>query len=150
MSNGNGLPPIRLTESDRARLQRLSQASMERFPETADYLAREIERARVVAPDHVGFVRMGSWVEFRDDRTGQVRRVVLVYPDQADVSAGRISVMTPIGAALIGLSDGQSIEWRTPAGEARSLTVVGIGDAAEEGGAPHAEESGAPTALPPS
>jgi regulator of nucleoside diphosphate kinase len=69
---------------------------------------------------------MGSEVEFRDDTTGKVRRVTLAYPDAADIDAGRISVLTPIGAALIGLSVGQSIEWQTPAGGWRSLTVLGV------------------------
>ena len=64
-------------------------------------------------------VTMGSSVEFRDDVTGQVRCVVLVYPDKADVSAGRTSVLTPVGAALIGLSKNQSIDWETPAREGR-------------------------------
>ena len=71
-------------------------------------------------------VTMGSSVEFRDDFTGQVRRVVLVYPDKADVTAGRISVLTPVGAALIGLSKNQSIDWETPARERRSLTVLSV------------------------
>ena len=69
---------------------------------------------------------MGSSVEFRDDVTGQVRCVVRVYPDKADVSAGRISVLTPVGAALIGLSKNQSIDWETPARERRSLTVLSV------------------------
>ena len=71
-------------------------------------------------------VTMGSSVEFRDDVTGQVRRVVLVYPDKADVTAGRISVLTPVGAALIGMSKNQSIDWETPARERRSLTVLSV------------------------
>lgn len=47
---------------------------------------------------------MGSRVTFRDDVTAQVRTVVLVDPEEADLSEGRISVLTPVGAALIGLS----------------------------------------------
>jgi regulator of nucleoside diphosphate kinase len=69
---------------------------------------------------------MGSEAEFRDDATGQVRRVTLVYPQEADLEAGKISVLTPIGAALIGLSAGQSIEWHTLRGERRSLTVLRV------------------------
>ena len=129
---GHTLPPITLTVADRERLERLANASMVRFPQTAEYLAREIERARIQADHHSrGFVRMGSCVEFRDDATGQVRRMTLVYPDQADVMAGKISVLTPVGAALIGLSRNQSIEWQTPAGNWRSLTVLSIAEADE-------------------
>ncbi|MCC6780044.1 MAG: nucleoside diphosphate kinase regulator [Hyphomicrobiales bacterium] len=128
MTGSSRLPPITLLASDRERLARLAQAGMSRFPETAEYLAREVERARIVEPDQDGeaFVKMGSWVQFRDNDTGGVRCMTLVYPDRADVTLGRISVLTPVGAALIGLSEGQSIEWQTPAGERRSLTVLAV------------------------
>lgn len=130
MTHSNRLPPITLLASDRDRLERLSRAGMARFPETAEYLAQEIERAVVLEPgeDNGQFARMGSSVVFRDHASGNVRRVTLVYPEGADVAAGKISVLTPIGAALIGLSKGQSIEWRTPAGERRTLTVVAVGE----------------------
>jgi regulator of nucleoside diphosphate kinase len=76
----SGLPPIAMTIADRERLERLANASIARFPQTAEYLAREVERARTLEPGHDGrqFVRMGAWVEFRDDRSGQMRRVSLI------------------------------------------------------------------------
>ena len=128
MANFTRWPSIRLIMADRERLERLANASMHRYPATADYLAHEIERARIVEPTDASedLVTMGSSVEFRDDVTAQVRRVVLVYPDKADVTAGRISVLTPVGAALIGLSKNQSIDWETPARERRSLTVLSV------------------------
>jgi regulator of nucleoside diphosphate kinase len=73
-----------------------------------------------------GLVKMGSRVTFRDDVTLQVRAVTLVYPGEADVSQGKISVLTPVGAALIGLSVSQSIEWETQSGGRRSLTVLAV------------------------
>jgi regulator of nucleoside diphosphate kinase len=73
---------------------------------------------------------MGSIVRFRDDTTAQTREVTLVYPDRADIAAGRVSVLTPIGAALIGLSEGQTINWQTPAGDWRPLTVLSVSAAA--------------------
>lgn len=123
------LPPITLNSVDAERLLHLADIARQRQPDTADFLSREVERANVVSPSQMlpGVVAMGSEVEFRDDTTGQVRRVTLVYPHEADVSAGRISVLTPIGAALVGLSVGQSIEWDTPLGEQRSLTVLRVG-----------------------
>ena len=132
MSVSTRLPPIAMTMEDRKRLELLANAGMARFPQAADFLAREIERARVVEGDCNGqhLIRMGTALSFRDDGTGQVRDVTLVYPEDADVSAGKISVLTPIGAALIGLSPGQSIEWETPAGDSRSLTVISVGDPA--------------------
>jgi regulator of nucleoside diphosphate kinase len=125
--NNRKLPPITLHPEDRERLEALALASLERFPQTAGYLAREVERARSVeANDGTPFVRMGSHVTFRDDTTGQVREVVLTYPDRADIAAGRVSVLTPIGAALIGLSKGQTINWQAPAGDWRPLTVLSV------------------------
>jgi regulator of nucleoside diphosphate kinase len=122
------MPPITLTRLDSERLERLARASMTRVPRTAAYLAHELDRANVVehSDGNCDFVRMGSLVTYRDDGTGQVRRITLVYPEQADVSAGKISVLTPVGAALIGLSPDQSIEWLSPIGERRSLTVLAI------------------------
>jgi regulator of nucleoside diphosphate kinase len=122
------LPPITLTTADSERLSRLADAAAETFPRTADFLGREINRAQIVDRTEAlpGLVKMDSEVEFRDDVTGQVRTIRLVYPQDADMSAGRISVLTPVGAALIGLSAGQSIEWQAPSGGWRSLTVLSV------------------------
>ena len=127
------LPPITLTTTDSARLQRLVSAAESTFPRTADFLSREIERAEIVDSISLlpGVVVMGSEVEFRDETTGQVRRVTLVYPNEADVAVGRISVLTPIGAALIGLSVSQTMEWETPGGERRSLTILSVSRTAD-------------------
>jgi regulator of nucleoside diphosphate kinase len=122
------LPPITLTTTDSDQLSRLVDAAAETFPRTADFLGREINRAQVIDRSKAlpGLVMMESEVEFRDDVTGQVRTITLVYPKDADMNAGRISVLTPVGAALIGLSAGQSIEWQTPTGGRRSLTVLSV------------------------
>jgi regulator of nucleoside diphosphate kinase len=68
---------------------------------------------------------MGSTVLFRSD-DGQHRRVTLVFPGEADISRDRISILTPIGIALIGLSEGQSITWVTRDGRERGLTVLSV------------------------
>lgn len=122
------LPPITLTRPDAERLDRLVAAAETTLPRTADFLARELARARVVEPSArpSGVAAMGSKVEFRDDTTAGVRTLTLVYPEEANLEAGNISVLSPIGAALIGLSAGQSIEWQTPAGGWRSLTVLKV------------------------
>jgi regulator of nucleoside diphosphate kinase len=119
------LPPIALTAGECDRLRRLVDAA-NASQKTVAFLTREIERAEIVDPTHLcnGVVQMGSAVEFRDESTMKVRTVTLVYPNEADVDAGKISVLTPIGAALIGLSVGQSIEWELPVGGRRMLTVL--------------------------
>jgi regulator of nucleoside diphosphate kinase len=123
------LPPITLRHSDHERLGMLAEATAEKYPVTADFLAGEVERATIVPDTHPlpGIVTMESDVTFRDDVSGQEKHVTLVYPTSADVDTGRISVLTPIGAALIGLSAGQSITFETPSGEPRSLTVLSVG-----------------------
>ncbi len=123
------LPPIAITRGDQEKLIRLADASGGAFAQAGDYLAREIERAEVIEEfdSRPGLVKMGSRVAFRDDRSGQIRTVTLVYPDDADVAKGRISVLTPVGAALIGLSVGQSIEWETQAALDTILVAVGGG-----------------------
>jgi regulator of nucleoside diphosphate kinase len=122
------LPPITLITGDYERLDRLVAAAANRFPRAADFLGREIARANIVDSGRAlnGVVGMGTTLDYRDDTTGQVRTVTLVYPDEADLAAGKISVLSPVGAALIGLSVGQSIEWQSPAGGLRSLTVLRV------------------------
>ncbi|WP_299803225.1 nucleoside diphosphate kinase regulator [Tardiphaga sp.] len=120
------LPPISLRMGDADRLRNIAEAASRKYPETTDFLAREIERAEILPDERLlpGLVTMNSEVTFRDDISREERTVVLVYPDAANVDAGRISILTPIGAALIGLSAGQTIEFQTPGGRWRALTVL--------------------------
>lgn len=122
------LPPISLRMCDASRLRNIAEAASEKYPQTTDFLAREIERAEILPDTRLlpGLVTMDSEVTFRDDISMQERSVTLVYPEAADVDAGRISILTPIGAALIGLSVGQTIEFQTPGGRWRSLTVLKV------------------------
>ncbi|MBL8701840.1 MAG: nucleoside diphosphate kinase regulator [Alphaproteobacteria bacterium] len=120
-------PAITLSDRDRARLTSLANAALARLPDEAEFLLDEIERARIVgadaAPDDL--VRMGSAVTFRVD-DGEIRRATLVYPEDADFAAGRISILTPVGAALIGLSTGQSIAWTRRDGSLRRVEVLAV------------------------
>ena len=117
-----------LSSHDHERLSALAHAARNRLPDLAAVLADQIGRAHVLADGELSghFVRMHSEVEFRDDATGKVRRVMIVYPEEADISQGKISVMTPVGTALIGSPLGHSITWETPGGEARQLTVLSL------------------------
>jgi regulator of nucleoside diphosphate kinase len=122
------LPQIKITIDEKSRLSMLADSSLGLFPHVAHFLASEMERADVVAEnaDLRGVVRMGSRVSYRDETKGDTREVVLVYPHEANIDLNRISVLTPVGAALIGLSVGQSIAFETPARQLRSLTVLGV------------------------
>ena len=121
-------PSITLTASDHERLSGLVRAAMNNMPDVASGLADEIDRAHVMAKGQhpIGVVSMGSEVKFRDDTSGKIQKVFLVYPGQADISQDKISVLTPIGTALIGLRVGSSITWETRTGEFKRLTVLEV------------------------
>jgi len=125
------LPPITITTRDMDRLSAIANRSTMQLPDIAEFLLREITRANVVPEQRVlrGLVQMGSKVVYRDEATGRQRSVVLVYPHDANIDVGRISVLTAVGAALIGLSVGQSIKFKTPSGRCRSLTVLHVENA---------------------
>ena len=120
-------PDIVLGTADHRQLNILAMAGLTHTPDQSDDLLYELERARVVddakVPDDI--VRMGSTVRYRTD-TGQEPQVTLVYPVDADIARGRISVLTPVGTALIGLRVGQSITWRDRAHKRHVLTVLAV------------------------
>lgn len=122
-------PPLVLSETDAERLSALAMQNEAAHPATAGLLLDEIERAQVRADHRVpaDVVGMNSTVEFLDEAHGEPRTVRLVYPHEADIAAGRISIMTPVGAALIGLKAGQSILWPDRVGETRVLRILKVG-----------------------
>ena len=126
-------PNIRISQSDHARLSALASTVAARNPEASDELLTELERARVVADGWVsaGTVRMGSTVTFKPD-TGDRKTITLVFPGDADISEGKVSILTPIGTALIGLSAGQSIMWTARDGRRHELLVLGVSQPAPE------------------
>lgn len=127
MRERQNLPKIAIGAADLERLSNLAEGARHAHPEIAEYLARELARATIAESDTgPARVRMGSQVEYRDEDSGQVRAIQLVYPADADPGCGRISVLTPIGAALIGLSEGQSIAWNAHSGAQRTLTVLKV------------------------
>jgi regulator of nucleoside diphosphate kinase len=91
-------------------------------------LAEELDLAIVVPSDRIpkNVVTMNSRLIYADESTGQTREVELVYPSEADPVAGRISVLAPVGCALLGLSAGQSIDWNLPSGQVLRLRVERI------------------------
>ncbi|MDF2813800.1 MAG: nucleoside diphosphate kinase regulator [Microvirga sp.] len=121
-------PKIVMMEADHVRLTRLAAAAASRMPEVSDYLSVELERAKIVRRGQVPakLVTMGSTLTFRDEQRGRTERVTLVFPEDANIEEKRISVLTPIGAALIGLTEGQSITWPNRTGEIHCLQVLSV------------------------
>lgn len=123
------LPRLLLTSDDYDRLTGIARAmATGHMRDDAQVLMDELYRADIVPPHWMpdGVVRMNSHVEFRDYRTGRLRRVQLVYPQQADIGDGRISVLSPVGTALLGLAEGQSISWSTDDRRRHRLTVLRV------------------------
>jgi regulator of nucleoside diphosphate kinase len=120
-------PAISISRSDYQGLSRLAQSYAARNPDVADALLAELDRARVVEDARIASetVRMGSTLRFTSD-LGEDMRVTLVFPAEADIAEGKISILTPIGAALIGLSAGQSIDWTARDGRIHRLKVESV------------------------
>lgn len=117
-----------MIDSEADTLTDLAIARQERTPQVSDLLLEEIGRAKiyVAAKIPADVVTMGSTVAFVDDANGASRTVQLVYPGDADISAGRISILTPIGAGLIGMREGQDIQWPDRDGHERKLSIVTV------------------------
>lgn len=129
-------PRIILSRFDQERLERLLDKVGPR-PDL-DALREEIERAQVVEPESVpgNVVTMNSVVRFVDEESGLESEVKLVFPGHADVESHRISVLAPVGSALLGLSVGDSIDWPLPNGRTRRMRVLALTYQPEAAGDP--------------
>jgi len=122
-------PDIQLTRRDFSRLDQLTalhaSAASRRV---VDFLVGELSRARVLDSDRIAsdVVTMHSELLFRDEDTGRERAVTLVYPREHTADEGALSVLTPLGAALVGLSEGQTISFETSDGRSRRVSVVKV------------------------
>ena len=127
-SAGHMRPQIHLLAAESDRVASLALHVEHQSPVIAAMLLEEIERAELHEPETLPpeAVTIGSEVDFVDTKSGQVRTVELVFPADANIAAGRISILTPIGAALIGLSAGQSIDWEARDGRVHRLTVNSV------------------------
>ena len=118
-------PPLTLARTDHQQLARLALAGNGQG-DVADDLLFELDRAQIVedfaVPSDV--VRMGSRVRYRTGR--DERTVTLVWPADADIAERRVSVLTPVGTALVGLRAKQSITFRTRDGRPQMLTVLAV------------------------
>lgn len=119
-------PEIGIPHVDHTRLQRLAETLARRNADLANQLFQELERAEIL-PDNTdrAIVRMGSTLDYVAEG-GDARTVTLVFPQDEDISEGRISVLTPVGVALIGLAVGDAMDWQTRDGRTQRLKVTRI------------------------
>jgi regulator of nucleoside diphosphate kinase len=118
-------PPLLLSRLDCARLEALLET---RADHEVPGLRAELERADVVdardVPDDV--ITMNSTARFRDEASGEEREMSLVYPREADGSPDKVSILAPVGSALLGLRVGHAIEWPVPGGRTVRLRVLSV------------------------
>jgi len=117
---------IRVTVADHQRLRALVDSWPEaRDGSSAQSLSDELDRAEIVPAERIAdnVVTMNSRVVFRDEESGESREVSLVYPRESAPSLGRVSVLAPVGSALLGLSVGQTIDWPMPKGKLKRLRI---------------------------
>lgn len=120
---------IQVTAMDHQRLRRIVEEwSDTRDQYAAEALAQELDRAEVVPSEAIAehVITMNSRVIFEDEQSGEASEVSLVYPSQSAPELGRVSVLAPIGTALLGLSVGQSIDWPVPGGRLKRLRIVKV------------------------
>jgi regulator of nucleoside diphosphate kinase len=113
-----GRPAIFVAEDDARRLATLLLDGNTADSANLRELRSELERAIIVAPREIppGVVTMQSISTVLDVTAGQRRDVTLVYPHEADPAAGRISVLAPLGTALLGYREGDEVDWLMPGG----------------------------------
>lgn len=121
---------IYITKFDLTRLQELLKVAHTFGARDAVYLDRledELERGHVVGAKEVpaDVITMNSRVLLEDEKTNEQFTYTLVFPNDADPTAGKLSVLAPVGTAMLGYGVGQTIEWPTPSG-ARRLKVVSL------------------------
>lgn len=121
-------PKIVISSKRLTELESLSEKFVRRDPELAEQLIEELGRARIVTPSRLrpDVVDLGRQFTYRDESAGKDHSVTLVLPQDADISNGRISVMTPIGIALIGLAEGAMFHWETRNGHRRELKILKV------------------------
>jgi regulator of nucleoside diphosphate kinase len=129
-----GRPTIHLLASEADQVAGLALRVEHDNPVVASMLLEEIERAELHDPQSMppDAVRLNSRVAFIDERTSELREVQLVLPLAANIAEGRISILTPMGAALYGLVSGQSIEWPDRQGHTRPIRIVRVAQPGDE------------------
>jgi len=130
-------PPLVLSRPDVERLEALLEQPAHAGP-AFDALREELARAEVREPGDMppDAITMNATARFRDEASGDEREMTLVFPRDADGRPDRVSVLAPVGSALLGLRTGQSIEWPVPGGRSTRLVVLAVRQPDASGEAP--------------
>ena len=126
--HASGLPPpLVVSRLDCDRLDALLDTPLAAGIDTSG-LRRELDRADIVEPAQIpaDVITMNSVIRFVDEGSGAEREVTLVYPRDADGSAERVSILAPVGSALLGLRVGARIAWPLPGGRSTQLRVLAL------------------------
>ena len=129
-------PPLVLSRLDCARLEALLEG---RPASDVEGLAAELARAHVVEPREIpgDVITMNSTARFRDEDSGEEREITLVYPHDAGKRGDMVSILAPVGSALLGLRIGAAIDWPMPGGRSARLRVLSISHQPEAAGEWH-------------
>ena len=121
-------PAIIINELDAERIDRLLEQPAFANSPVADALNEELDRAQMCTPESMphDVVTMNSRVKFRNLTTGEELTRTLVYPAQMTDSSAQLSVLAPVGAALLGLRTGDTIHWELPGGASAHLEVLAL------------------------
>jgi len=125
---GGERPPIHLLASESDMVGNLALQAEHSQPVVAALLLEELDRAELHDADSLpdGVVTLGSEVDFLDEETHRLTTVRLVMPAAANIALGQISILTPMGVGLYGLSAGQSIDWPDRNGRTRRIRILGV------------------------
>ena len=129
-------PPIPLPRLDVQRLERLIDSLDETLPGVIA-LQTELDRAETLVGHEdvpADVVTMNSRVHCREEGSGKDYRLTLVYPQDANADEGKVSILAPVGSALLGLKVGQHIDWPAPGGKTLKLTLLAVEYQPEAGG----------------
>ena len=90
-------------------------------------LQHDLKRAKLVTPENFppDVVRLNSRVKIKEESNDKILEFIVVTPEKANVRERRISVMAPIGAALIGFREGQKVKWQVPSGK-KTFTIMEV------------------------
>jgi len=131
-------PAITLSRIDLERIEALLERASDADVANLAALRAELDRAEVVEPADMPaqIVTMNSTVTFTDEDNGEKLTLTLVYPSAAGAT-GTVSIMAPVGSALLGLAQGQTIDWPAPHGRTRHLRVLDVSYQPEAAGEFH-------------